>query len=62
MNTLTEMDQIMQDIEGAYGQIAVSIYKLCKMDQRQHAINELDTLLSLLRDDFIRLQTQSAGA
>jgi hypothetical protein len=59
--TTTDIEEILEDIDGAYGQVAVSVYKLCKMGEDEHAANELRILITLLQEDLDRIQNKISG-
>jgi len=56
--TTTDVEQILGDIDEAYGQVAVSIYKLCKMGEDEQAVNELSIFIAMLNEDLNRIQNK----
>lgn len=59
--TTTDVEEILEDIDEAYGQIAVSVYKLRKMGEDEQAAIELKLLVTLLQEDLNRIQNKISG-
>lgn len=59
--TTTDVEEILEDIDGAYGQVAVSIFKLCNMGEEERAAHELSIFIDILRSDLARIQNKISG-
>lgn len=58
---MTDVKKILEDIDGAYGQVAVSVYKLCKMGEEERAAHELSVFITCLNEDLARIQNKIDG-